>query len=242
MNELTKTQQIVLECLRFVVECDALKGGFSARIGVPPLFVHDMIVHWPAMDGIADKSGVGIAIPNALNEVCNAVFFLPELWSAWFTHSYADTQTLLSAWPDYDLSLIIKTSAEDTDFWIRSGSQPGGYYEQISSEKKAKVDDAISFAARISAMLGENHPPHTPGRLTVQYWSPIQQQTYDIRFAYLDRTKQEIAVLYECPSCRHLYRTRISSREALEAMLPEWPPRHQDCHVSANTNGPAACR
>ncbi|BDI30739.1 hypothetical protein CCAX7_27900 [Capsulimonas corticalis] len=231
MNPITKTQEMILDCLRFVAESDELVGGFSARIGMDRGLVRNVMAHWPAIDNIEDQNVLSLAVNNALNEVCNAAYFDSERWNTWFTYSYRDMQSLLDVWVNSldDCLLITMSSNEDSDFWDRVGSHPGSFYDQTTDEQRCKIDSAVILASKVSAMLGETYAPYRPGRLLIRYQSPIQQQTYNIRFGYLDNAEQILAHIDECRQCRHLYRTPIQSREVLEAMLTDWPPRHGRC-------------
>ena len=67
-----------------------IEDGFEARMGVPRSDVERLLDGWPQIDGGADSPHVGLAINNALREVCDGLRIADDRWSRWFTVSRED--------------------------------------------------------------------------------------------------------------------------------------------------------
>jgi hypothetical protein len=88
LKDLSKTEQgLVLQCMKAIVEGDAIKDWeFHTRLGVTRLVVRRIISRWPEIDDRIEGSDEFLAINNCMNEICRGIRLTPEEWTLRFTY------------------------------------------------------------------------------------------------------------------------------------------------------------
>ncbi len=80
-------RQIILQCLKAILNGRFLEGEFHARLGIEPEELEQIVAAYPDINDSDDSSKEVLAINNCLNEVCHGISFSEREWSQCFTVS-----------------------------------------------------------------------------------------------------------------------------------------------------------
>jgi hypothetical protein len=77
-------KQIVLTCMKAVLEDDELKFEHHSRLGIDEQELKEIIEKFPNIDDFDENSNETLAINNCLNEICHGIKFTESQWRKYF--------------------------------------------------------------------------------------------------------------------------------------------------------------
>ena len=82
-------REMVFQCLRYILESDALDNDFHTRTGIDRWELADVISRWPEIEDHSPEHTDYLAVNNCMNEVCHALHFPEMVWRKWFSVPHA---------------------------------------------------------------------------------------------------------------------------------------------------------
>jgi phage FluMu gp28-like protein len=98
LNE--QEQQIILACMKAVLEDDELKFEHHSRLGIDEKKLKEIIEKFPNINDFDEDSNETLAINNCLNEICHGIRFTESQRQKYFAYDREKIREVYKKWAE----------------------------------------------------------------------------------------------------------------------------------------------